>query len=186
MLVLGVILLYSSNDLLALLPLVYKLITFGVIWLFTLILPVVSFWVLKRTGQLSDFTMADKKERIIPMLLTLTSFIAAFILLVKFKVPEVVLRFMIGAAITLIIATIVTVFWKISAHMMGAGGFAATIFMLSLVFNLNLFWLLSLVIFIGGITGWARLTLNAHNYLQLLAGYLTGWGIMIFCFFDMT
>lgn len=175
----GLLLLLGFNGFLGLYPSVYKWFMYGIVWVFTLLGPFASIWLLKRIGYISDYQMDNKSERLLPLGMTLISYIAGIVLLYRFGAPEVVLRLMIGAAICVLLVAVITNFWKISAHMTGAGSFAGFIFMISIYFDANLSMLLSLVFLLAGLVGWARLTLKAHDYLQLGAGFLLGWNVMV-------
>jgi hypothetical protein len=175
----GLLILLGFDGFLGLYPTVYKWFMYGIVWVFTLLGPFASIWMLKRIGYITDYQMEEKSERLLPLGMTLISYIAGIVLLYRFGAPEVILRLMGGAAISVLLVAVITFFWKISAHMTGAGSFAGFILMISLYFDANLSMLLSLVILLGGLVGWARLSLKAHDYIQLAAGFLLGWNVMV-------
>lgn len=181
----GILILFGFDNFYGFFPSPYKWFIFLVIWVFTLLMPLITFWVLKKTNQITSYQMHNKQERIVPMILTLSCYLAAYVLLYRFKVPQVISRFILGGIITLFIAGLITPFWKISAHMAGIGSFAGAFFMLSLVLNQNLSALFSLIVFMGGFLGWSRLHLKAHTMLQVGAGYLLGFVIMILVFYQI-
>lgn len=181
----GLALLFGFDKLYGFFPAEYIWFNLLVILVFTLIIPVISFWILMKTGQISDINIRDKSERLVPMILTFFSYVAAYVLLVRFKVPQVVSLFVLGGIFTLIISGIITPFWKISAHMTGIGGFAGATFMFSLVLNQNLSPILSLIILMAGCLGWARIQLKAHDIWQVGAGFTLGFLAMVAVFASM-
>lgn len=182
----GLALLFGFDNLYGFFPPVYKWFNILVILVFTLIIPLISFWILMKTGQISDINIRDKNERLVPMILTFFSYMAAYILFVRFKVPQVVTRFVLGGVITLLISGIITPYWKISAHMTGIGGFAGATFMFSLVLNQNLSLLVGLIVLMGGLLGWSRIQLKAHDLMQVAAGYFLGFISMVVVFWSLT
>ncbi|MFB6343904.1 hypothetical protein ACE1ET_19435 [Saccharicrinis sp. FJH62] len=181
----GLILLFSFDNLYGFFPPVYKWFNILVIVVFTLLIPLISFWILMKTGQISDINIRDKNERLVPMILTFLSYAAAYILLLRFKVPQIVTRFVLGGVLTLLISGTITPFWKISAHMTGIGGFAGAVFMFALVLNQNLSPMVSFIILMGGSLGWARMQLKAHTLLQVTAGFWLGFLTMIAVFWSI-
>lgn len=181
----GVALLFSFDNFYGFFPREYKWFNFGVVWVFTLFIPLVTFWIMKKTNQISDYNISDKKERLVPMILTLFCYATAYVLLYRFNVPQVVQKFILGGAIAIVIAAIITPFWKISAHLAGIGGFAGAFFMISLIMNQNQSLLLSLLILMAGTLGWARLQLKVHTLLQVGGGFCLGFLVMVFTFMSL-
>ena len=59
--------------------------------------------------------------------------------------------------------------------MVGWGGIVGLVLSLSLRFSTDLMLFLILAILVSGCIGFARLRLNAHNPLQVYAGFLVGF-----------
>jgi membrane-associated phospholipid phosphatase len=74
--------------------------------------------------------------------------------------------------------TLITSFWKISAHQTAMGGWVAVVAVLSTKFTSEpLFYYLLLIILLSGLFGTARLYLNAHRPAEIYGGFLLGFGI---------
>jgi len=79
-----------------------------------------------RTGSIKDLELNERRERFVPYLITAAYYLFAFYLLKDFPAPSGMLRiirvFMLGATGSVVIASIVNRFWKISAHSIAQGG----------------------------------------------------------------
>lgn len=151
-------------------------LTFGLTFLF----PLFIILILLKRGIVKTLEMNSKEERIFPLLITSLFFYLNYYLFVKLGMPAVYVDFMMGATVMVIAALLINFFWKISLHMLAMGGlFAALLdvaFLLYLDINLLL---LFAIILAGGLTGFARLRLKAHNQVQIYAGYVLGLLFML-------
>jgi membrane-associated phospholipid phosphatase len=82
---------------------------------------------------------------------------------------------MLGASINLAIALVVSIWWKISLHMIGIGGLVGLFFALSTRIYFEITTYLIAAVAIAGIVAWARLRLNTHNPPQVYVGFILGW-----------
>ena len=152
-----------------------------VILLTTFVLPVISLFVMKMTSGISSFKLAQKDERIVPFLLISVFYgVSAYLMAMKLNInPLVNVIFLIMATMVLMV-TLITIFWKISAHAIGVGGVLGFLLSLNMKYPDNLFfWPVILWIFFTGFTLSSRLYLNAHRPLEVYMGVLFGFG---FCF----
>lgn len=141
----------------------------------TFLLPLVSFYLLKRMGWISSFLMPDPKQRRVPlMIVSFFALLGAFILH-KVDAPVIFPLFLNGVSITLLICAIISANWKISIHLLGMGGLIGLILAISLKWMLDLRMVLSFLILLSALVAWARLRLNEHNIYQVLAGLILGF-----------
>jgi hypothetical protein len=121
----------------------------------------------KRRGWVSDFEMSQRSERPRFILVSLGSDLLALILLSVFHGPfllrVIVLTYLCLGATMFTISS----FWKISLHMVGAGGFST-----ALVFVLGAPALLAF--FSLPLVAWARWQRRKHTPAQLTVGALAG------------
>ena len=85
---------------------------------------------------------------------------------------------LLGAFTIIVVAAIVSKYWKISLHMLGIGGLVGVLLSLELLFG-GLHKLLVLFIFLSGILGVARIKEKAHNHSQVFFGFVIGFLIEI-------
>lgn len=145
----------------------------------TLILPVMAMLVLKRSGFITSLQMEERKERTIPFISTATFYYIAFHSLSSLNLPSLIPLLLFGGTLAVLFTLLINFFWKISAHMVGAGGICGMFAGLSLLYNIDLLPLIVLLVFISGIIAWSRLKSGAHNPQQIYAGYALGLATMI-------
>jgi hypothetical protein len=143
--------------------------------LFTLVLPVIGIFILYRTNWISDIRMEKRRERNLPVFITLLSYGANVYFLSKVPLPQVYYLFLVSAMVSLFLAWIITFYWKISMHMTGIGGLCGSVLLLNLLFLGDLHLYLAIMFLIAGSIGSARLILDAHSPLQLALGFLVGF-----------
>jgi membrane-associated phospholipid phosphatase len=65
--------------------------------------------------------------------------------------------------------------------MIGIGGIAGLLFVLSNHFSVDISVYLVSVIFLSGFLAWARLSLGAHKPSQVYSGFALGWLAVALC-----
>ena len=78
-----------------------------------------------------------------------------------------------------ILAFVINLKWKISAHMIGMGGLIGVIIGVSERLTLDLNATLIVLFVMAGFVGFSRLRLNAHNPFQVYLGFLVGMGSLL-------
>jgi hypothetical protein len=142
----------------------------------TLLMPLLSMYLLKRFNLISNYILSNAKQRMVPytVIMLLLSYTAYQLYQNDFSGLPV--SFLIGTILCIAINILVNYKWTISSHAIGCGGLVALYFYLTMNSHLNVFtlFLVSLLL-VSGFTGWARLKLNAHTPAQLYIGYATGF-----------
>jgi membrane-associated phospholipid phosphatase len=73
------------------------------------------------------------------------------------------------------IAILITLVWKISAHMFGVGGLIGGVMSVSyFVERTNSYLMLVVLFLIAGLVGTSRLVLRRHTFAQVVAGFTLG------------
>jgi membrane-associated phospholipid phosphatase len=152
--------------------------------------PLISTFLFKGLGLIPDLKMADKKDRIGPLIATLIFYIWYFVNVKNNVALPDTLRFVaLGGAIALGLAFFINNFSRISLHAVGAGTFLLAIILLvlhtnssSLVFTLPMIgsyrvssiFVIFLTVIISGLIGTSRLYLEAHTMEDVFGGYVVG------------
>ncbi|MCI7272956.1 hypothetical protein MR642_01345, partial [bacterium] len=108
-------------------PEVYRLIVTAIVAFITAGIPLATVLVLMRRGRVSDMPITNRGERIAPMWVASMCYVGTSFVLGYFGCPMWLRLFMCGAGIATVIALIITIFWKISAHTTGMGGLTALV-----------------------------------------------------------
>jgi membrane-associated phospholipid phosphatase len=152
------------------------------VFIFTLMLPAGLIPLFFFSGLSKNINFSERRERLIPLYITLIFYLAAYFLIKKLPISLVYQRFIFAACLSILFVLAISYFWKISAHLVGWGGLVGLVLSLSLRFNTDLMLFLVLGILITGCIGFARLRLNAHNPLQVYTGFLVGFLTMLTIF----
>ena len=145
---------------------------------FSLILPLLSVFILLLTKKIDCLEMPKKEERFLPILFASIWMILGFYFMKEiFSYAPIMKSIYLGAIYVMLIALLITKKWKISLHMLAIGGATGVFIMLEFLFGQNLMLLL-ITILISGILGFSRLSLKAHSLDQIYAGFIVGNIIM--------
>ena len=88
--------------------------------------------------------------------------------------PSCVLAAAYGATLALAAMTIITLKWKISAHMICFGGITGSVLAICSVINIINVPFITTLFFIAILLCWSRTYMKAHTPEQLGAGFLLG------------
>ena len=145
---------------------------------FSLILPLLSVFILLLTKKIDSLEMPKKEERFLPILFASIWMILGFYFMKEiFSYAPIMKSIYLGAIYVMLISLLITKKWKISLHMLAIGGATGVFIMLEFLFGQNLMLLL-ITILISGILGFSRLSLKAHSLNQIYAGFFLGNIIM--------
>lgn len=146
----------------------------------TFIAPALMVYYFRKMGVISSLYVDDVAERRLPYLACVAIYgIATYLFGWQLQpigelAPQISV-ILASVTLSLVLVTMVSYFWKISAHATGIGGSIGMLSALMVRFDEPA--LLTPVLFAILIGGWlmsARLQLNAHTPLQILAGVFCG------------
>ena len=141
---------------------------------FSLILPLLSVFILLLTKKIDSLEMPKKEERFLPILFASIWMILGFYFMKEiFSYAPIMKSIYLGAIYVMLISLLITKKWKISLHMLAIGGATGVFIMLEFLFGQNLMLLL-ITILISGVLGYSRLSLKAHSLNQIYAGFIVG------------
>jgi hypothetical protein len=124
--------------------------------------------------------MGQRQERHIPLIITALMYYFSFYLLRRMEVPTIIQAFLLASTISVCANLIINTKWKISAHMIGIGGLIGLIISISILYHADIMLYLMISILVGGVIGYARLSLNAHTPSQVYIGLVTGFLLIMF------
>ena len=148
------------------------------IMLFSFVIPGILIYLLLRIGLISDLSLKVRKERFYPYFIALLSYSAMVIFYYKAQMPTWFITMMAGSIAIMIIAILITLVWKISAHMFGVGGLVGGVMSVCYyVEHSNPYWLFIGLFILAGSVGTSRLILKRHTLAQVIAGFLLGFSV---------
>jgi len=149
----------------------------SMVFMTTFLIPLMGILLLKFTRNISNLNMEDRKERLFPFLFNAIFYGATtYLFWEKFRFPNLVTVILLSVTVSIIILTVVTIWWKVSAHAIAIAGAAGIYLALLLKAEPSNFYYAVVACFLFcGFVGSARLKLSAHSSLQVWAGFLIGF-----------
>lgn len=145
------------------------------IFILTIILPVLLFFLLKTLGKVNSIYLKSTEERIYPLILNC---IVVLIVLQRIITPSQIIElyyFFLGILISTMACLILAIFkFKASIHMISISGLFMFFVVLSIHFSINIIGTLALISVISGAVATSRLHVKAHTYLELILGVCIG------------
>jgi hypothetical protein len=180
----GLAIIFSAPTLFGYLPFGVKKLLLLIILVNNVFLPISLMPFLFHRGIITTWTVEDRKERFIPLLLTTVLYGATSFIIFKFPLPLFLKSFIFGATFISVLVTVINLKWKISIHSVGAGALIAMVLILSFRMYTPLIWHFISVVIAGGIILSSRLRLNYHNPRQVWLGLFIGFaGLSFFMLF---
>lgn len=169
------LLLFGLDSFFALLvPFKFKLVILGIVFLTTIFFPLIIIFLLNRLKIIHSFFLEQKEERIYPLVSVALFYYLTYYMLKGVQFASFFSYYMLGATLLAILSLIITIYKKISLHMLGMGSFTGLFLGLSLNFGIQFIHLFLIGIFLSGLVGFARLKSNAHKPAEVYYGFLTG------------
>ena len=153
------------------------LLIYGILIFSTMVLPLISIFWLMQKGKVSSLEMSNHKERSLPLFKTVIWMSFGYYLLQNLLFYTPILKAeLLGAILIILLAAIISKFWKISLHLLGIGGVVGVFIALQIIHG-DFLYLLLLFVLLSGLLGVARIKQKAHNYAQVYAGFLVGLSV---------
>tara|TARA_R110002051_G_scaffold122210_3_gene195344 strand:- start:733 stop:1338 length:606 start_codon:yes stop_codon:yes gene_type:complete len=145
------------------------------IFILTVIIPIVTFFILKNVGLVNSIFLETATERKYPLYIH-----ASILLLILYKViptsyvSEIYFYFtgLLGATVACLLLLLFN--FKTSLHAVGVSGLLMYLINLSIHFEINLIIAISIFILLTGAILTARLYLKAHTRIELIIGVFIG------------
>jgi membrane-associated phospholipid phosphatase len=135
---------------------------------FVSLLPILFIAVMVKKGKIGDIHMKERRERYLPLLVSITCTLFVCVLLRWLNAPPVLSLLAIISVVNISVIAIVTLMWQISMHAMSI---ASAVVASAVLFGVGLaLVLVPLVPLVGA----ARLRLKRHTPAQIIAGTLVG------------
>ncbi|MDF1672656.1 MAG: hypothetical protein P1U41_04080 [Vicingaceae bacterium] len=140
----------------------------------TFITPLLISLLLLQRKIIKSLDMETTKERIIPYAFTIIFYVFTLYMLKRAPLHPIIFYFIIGATFSVILAFVINIKWKISAHMIGIGGLVGALIAISFRMDVYVTPYILMALIAAGLVGTSRLILNAHTQAQIYAGFVLG------------
>jgi hypothetical protein len=174
----GLIIILSDQSPFGHLPYHVKRLLYIIVIINNIVLPLSLLPLLMHLNYISNWTLPEKEERSVPLLITSILYATSSYLIMRFPIPGFLKIFLITVFFISLVVTIINLKWKISLHSVGMGSLIALIIILSFRMYSPLFWHLVLGFVFSGLVLSARLNLGLHTPRQVWYGFSTGYCIV--------
>ncbi|NCO62480.1 MAG: hypothetical protein GW839_00750 [Flavobacteriales bacterium] len=146
------------------------------LFILTIILPILLYFLLKTLGKVNSIYLETTKERLFPLIVNC---LVVFIILHRILTANQILElyyFFVGILIsTLACLFLVLLKFKASIHMISMAGLFMFFIALSIHFSININGTLAIMSIITGAIATSRLHLKAHTAIELIIGFFIGF-----------
>ena len=148
--------------------------TYAII-IITILIPLISFFLLKNSGLVKSINLKEVQERKYPLMIQIILiFIIITRVFTKYHHPELYYFFIAVAVSSLVALILVIVNFKVSLHQMGIAGVTMFLIALSIHFTENYLFEISLFFLINGWVASSRLETKSHSISELIIGFIVG------------
>lgn len=181
---LGLLVLFHSDTPLSVLVPEVKRITLIVTVLFTLLFPASMIIMLFLTRTISNIDFYERKERVLPVTLTIIMYLFTFFIIKRIpQLTGVHIVYLFCPSVILFVLLLLNNFIKPSIHMAGVGLLIALFLVLILYYGAKIQLLFMISVLVAGFLGTARLILNIHKPAEVLAGFGSGFLVTLLILF---
>ncbi len=156
------------------LPLHLRGVTLMMLGVMTVAFPFTSILLLLRARMITSIHMPTREERVVPYGMMVIYLGMTYYLLRHSPLDMIVRSIMLGMIVALFLTTLITVWWKISIHMVGIGGLLGVTAALAAIHSLPLLPVLAGIILLSGVLGTARMLDGGHTIGQVVGGFALG------------
>ena len=148
--------------------------TYAII-IITILIPLISFFLLKNSGLVKSINLKEVEERKYPLMIQIILiFIIITRVFTKYHHPELYYFFIAVVVSSLVALILVIVNFKVSLHQMGIAGVTMFLIALSIHFTENYLFEISLFFLINGWVASSRLETKSHSISELIIGLIVG------------
>lgn len=145
------------------------------LFILTIILPILLYFLLKTLGRVKSISLANTKERIFPLLLNCVIILIVLQRIIKPSQTIELYFFFVGILISHMACLILAAFkFKASIHMIGITGLFMFFIALSIHFSININGTLAIMAAVTGAIATSRLHVKAHTVKELIIGVFIG------------
>ncbi|KAA6318668.1 hypothetical protein EZS27_031352 [termite gut metagenome] len=157
------------------LPLGYKLTVLGIVFCFTIIIPVLTFRLYYRVYGYSRQNRSDRSIRRVLLLLTVISYLFCFCTMLKLRILWYMTGIILATLLILVVFLIFSLRWKLCEHAAGIGGIIGGLVSYSALSGYNPLWWLCVFILIAGGIGSCSIISHHRSLSEVLIGFFVGF-----------
>jgi hypothetical protein len=161
------------------LPLEYKLTVLGIVFCFTVIIPILAIRLYYRVYGYSRQNMSERRIRCVLLLLTVISYLFCFCMMLKLRILWYMTGIILAAFLILVVFLIFSLRLRLCEHAAGIGGIIGGLISYSALSGYNPLWWLCVFILIAGGIGTCSITSHHRSLSGVLIGFFVGFVFML-------
>lgn len=167
-----------NDDCMYSMPSYNKLVVVLYYSIFGVVMPAISYGIMRMSGMISTIEMDDKRERSMPIILMMAYCVVLYIFLIKLfsesHAPKYVYSLALSGIAVSVVHLLLNMWKKVSIHAGGTG--IAFGFILAYILNHAEyeFWIIVVPVIASGIVMTARLYLKKHDMTEVVIGWFLG------------
>lgn len=169
----GIALLFTLSYM-SMLPMQYKLLVVGIVYLLTILIPSFLIHLYRRYRGWNLQQLGHKRHRLVPYIISMACYLTCIWLMEMQHIYHFIVIIVVAALFIQAIGLLVNIWWKISTHTAAIGGVTGALMAFAELFRFNPVWWLCLALLLSGVLGTARIILRQHSLGQVVAGFLIG------------
>ena len=137
--------------------------------------PLISVLLLRAVGFIESIYLRTQKDRIIPYIASGIFFFWAYtVFKQQTQYPLILTSFILGIFLASSVALIANIYFKISMHAIGMGGWIGIFLLISNTQSMLMTWPISVVLLLTGLVCSGRLLISSHKPADIYAGLFVG------------
>jgi hypothetical protein len=138
--------------------------------------PLLTVLLLKALGFIDSIFLRTRKDRIIPYMACGIFFFWAYTVFKKQEIyPSIMPIFILGVFLAASAALIANIYFKISMHAIGMGGWLGIFFVIAKENSMLMTWPIAVALLITGVVCTARLLVSNHTQRDIYVGLIVGF-----------
>lgn len=160
-----------------------KIFLLAAVFIFSVILPLLNTFLLKKLGYIKSIYMNTSAERFMPYVSSLVLHAGLLYIIHDLAIPDFFKYLIITSVSVILSLLLINFFAKISAHATSVGGLLGVICFYEFISYEPMLMPICICLGICGLSGFARLYLQAHTEKQIYTGFATGLLSSLLCLF---
>jgi hypothetical protein len=159
---------------LRIMPWQYKSIVLGVIFCFTIMLPLLLVYLSHTIQGPAWKELGKQKKHYLSCCPVIFSYVFCFFMMLRMNIPRYMTAIILASLFILLAVFCFNLKWRLSGRMAGAGGIIGALMSFSTLFGYNPVWWLCICILTSGVLGTCGIILRRHSLGEVLAGFAIG------------
>lgn len=159
---------------LRIMPWQYKVIVLSIVFCFTILLPVLFFYLSRALYSSSKKMLSVRKKHALSSLPVIISYTFCFYTMKQMNIPRYMTAIVLVSLSIIVVSFCFNLKWRLSGRMASIGSIIGELISFSTLFGYNPVWWLCLFILVSGVLGTCGIIFRRHSMWEIPAGFAVG------------